>query len=57
MGGFFHYNWIKKEKDKAYIAAVIRYTFTDDARDTYELLNLSQEDNNKSFHNHNINKS
>ena len=38
---------VQKEEEKAYIAAVIRYTFTDGTRNIYESLNLSQEDNNK----------
>ena len=38
---------LQKEEDKACIAAVVRYTFTDDTRNVYELFNLSQEDNNK----------
>ena len=48
--------WRKKWEDfstitglqkEAYIAAVIRYRFTDDTRNIYESFNLSQEDNNK----------
>ena len=36
-----------QKEDKACIAAVVRYRFTDDTRNIYELFNLSQEDNNK----------
>ena len=45
MGGL--QTGLQKEEDKAHIAAVIRYTFTDDTRNIYELFNLLQEDNNK----------
>ena len=45
MGGL--QTGLQKEEDKAHIAAVIRYTFTDDTRNIYESFNLSQKDNNK----------
>ena len=45
MGGL--QTGLQKEEDKAHIAAVIRYTFTDDTRNIYELFNLSKDDNNK----------
>ena len=38
---------LQREDNKAYIAAIIRYTFTDDTRNIYESFDLSQEDNNK----------
>ena len=47
MGRISTITGLQKEEDKAYIAAVIRHTFTDDTRNIYESFNLSQEDNNK----------
>jgi len=37
---------LKAEEDAEYVAAMIRYTFTDDTRNIYDSLNLSEAKNN-----------